>query len=127
MSFRVGQALAETGNMTAFSLQEAADQTGTSRADVWRAIQAGSLPAERLPGGGFAIDPVELFRVFERPALLFQTSPEGVTLEKKAEAPRAQRGAGSRAAATRTLKEQRRLNQPRRTKSQSPSPPLRSS
>ena len=72
--------------MTAFSLQEAAEQTGTSRADVWRAIQAGSLPAERLNGGGFAIDPVELFRVFERPALLLPTSPEGVTLEKEAEA-----------------------------------------
>jgi excisionase family DNA binding protein len=75
--------------MTAFSLQEAADQTGTSRADIWRAIQAGSLPAERLPGGGYAIDPVELFRVFERPALLFQSSPGGATLEKTAEAPNA--------------------------------------
>ena len=64
-------------------LQEAAEQTGTSRTDVWRAIQAGSLPAERLPGGGFAIDPVELFRVFERPALRLQTSSEGVTLERE--------------------------------------------
>ena len=69
--------------MTAFSLQEAAEQTGTSRADIWRAIQAGSLPAERLPGGGFAIDPADLFQVFERPPLLLQTSPEGMTLEKE--------------------------------------------
>jgi hypothetical protein len=84
--FSLGHVFAETGKMTAFSLQEAADQTRTSRADIWRAIQAGSLPAERLPGGGFAIDPVELFRVFERPALLVQRSPEGVTAEKEAKA-----------------------------------------
>ncbi len=52
----------------ALSLQEAADQAGTSKVDIWRAIQAGSLPAHKNGDGGFAIDPAELFRVFERPA-----------------------------------------------------------
>ena len=54
--------------MAALSLQEAADQAGTSKVDIWRAIQAGSLPAHKNGDGGFAIDPAELFRVFERPA-----------------------------------------------------------
>ena len=142
--FLRGQALPETRNMTAFSLQEAAEQTGTSRADVWRAIQAGSLPAERLPGGGFAIDPVELFRVFERPALLLQTSPEGVTLEKETgarlpsasalgvsprpEAGSAEPAAGAGSGARRPDPEGAAAPEPpRRTKLQSPSPPLRSS
>ena len=57
----------------ALSLQEAADQAGTSKVDIWRAIQAGSLPAHKNGDGGFAIDPAELFRVFERPAPI---SPE---------------------------------------------------
>ncbi len=51
--------------MASLSLQEAAEQVGTSKADVWRAIRAGSLSAERTDDGGFAIDSAELFRVFE--------------------------------------------------------------
>ena len=51
--------------MTALSLQEAAERTETSKIDIWHAIQAGSLPAQRTDDGGFAIDPAELFRVFE--------------------------------------------------------------
>ncbi len=51
--------------MAPLSLHEAAEQTGTSKVDIWRAIQAGSLPAHRTDDGGFAIDPTELFRVFE--------------------------------------------------------------
>jgi hypothetical protein len=52
--------------MASLNLQEAAEQAGTSKVDVWRAIQEGTLPAQRTDDGGFAIDPAELFRVFER-------------------------------------------------------------
>ena len=51
--------------MTSLSLQDAAERTETSKIDIWRAIQAGRLPAQRTDDGGFAIDPAELFRVFE--------------------------------------------------------------
>ena len=51
--------------MAVLSLQEAAEQTETSKVDIWRAIQAGRLLAQRTGDGGFAIDPAELFRVFE--------------------------------------------------------------
>jgi hypothetical protein len=54
--------------MSTVSLQEAADKLGASKADVWRAIRAGSLSAQRTGDGGFAIDSDELFRVFERPS-----------------------------------------------------------
>jgi hypothetical protein len=51
--------------MTIFSLQDAAEQTGTSKIDIWRAIQAGTLSAKRTDDGGFAIDRADLFAVFE--------------------------------------------------------------
>jgi hypothetical protein len=51
--------------MTVFSLQEAVERTGTSKVDIWRAIQAGTLSAKKTDEGGFAIDPVDLFAVFE--------------------------------------------------------------
>jgi hypothetical protein len=51
--------------MAVLSLQEAAERTETSTVDIWRAIQASRLLAERTDDGGFAIDPAELFRVFE--------------------------------------------------------------
>jgi hypothetical protein len=46
------------------SIREAAEQTGTSKVDIWRAIRIGRLPA-KTDDGGFAIDPTELFGVFE--------------------------------------------------------------
>ncbi len=52
--------------MVVLSLSEAAEQAATSRVDVWRAIQEGALPAQRTSDGGYAIDPTDLFRVFER-------------------------------------------------------------
>jgi hypothetical protein len=52
--------------MASLSLQEAAEQAGTSKVDIWRAIQEGTLAAQRVDDGGFAINPAELFRVFER-------------------------------------------------------------
>ena len=51
--------------MASLSLREAAEQTGKSKVDIWRAIHDGTLPAQRTDEGGFAIDPAELFRVFE--------------------------------------------------------------
>jgi hypothetical protein len=50
--------------MTVLSLQEAVERTGTSKVDIWRAIQAGTLSAKKTDGG-FAIDLADLFTVFE--------------------------------------------------------------
>ncbi len=47
------------------SLQEAAERTETSKVDIWRAIKAGRLLAQRNDDGGFAIDPADLFRLFK--------------------------------------------------------------
>ena len=51
--------------MTDLTLQEAVERTGTSKVDIWRAIQAGALSAKKTDDGGFAIDPDDLFAVFE--------------------------------------------------------------
>ena len=51
--------------MTVLSLQEAVERTGTSKVDIWRAIQAGALSAKKTNDGSFAIDPDDLFAVFE--------------------------------------------------------------
>jgi hypothetical protein len=51
--------------MTVLSLQEAVERTGTSKVDIWRAIQAGALSAKKTDDGGFAIDPDDLSAVFE--------------------------------------------------------------
>ena len=54
--------------MAILSLREAAEQAGTSKVDIWRAIRAGELAAKRTDDGDFAIDTAELFRVFETAA-----------------------------------------------------------
>src|SRR5262249_46252403 len=51
--------------MPTLSLRDAAEQAGTSKSTIWRAIKSGRLSAARTDGGGFAIDPAELFRVFQ--------------------------------------------------------------
>jgi hypothetical protein len=51
--------------MTVLSLMEAVERTRTSKVDIWRAIQAGTLSAKKTDEGGFAIDPADLFAVFE--------------------------------------------------------------
>ena len=51
--------------MTVLSLQEAVERTGTSKIDIWRAIQAGALSAKKTDDGGFEIEPDDLFAVFE--------------------------------------------------------------
>jgi hypothetical protein len=50
--------------MTTFGLRQAAQQAGTSKSTILRAIQTGRLSAARLDDGGYAIDPAELFRVY---------------------------------------------------------------
>src|SRR5215467_7761709 len=50
--------------MTVLSLQEAVERTGTSKVDIWRAIQLGTLSAKKTDDG-FAIDPEDLFAAFE--------------------------------------------------------------
>jgi hypothetical protein len=52
--------------MTVFSLQEAVERTGTSKVDIWRAIQAGALSAKKTDDGGFEIDPADLFAAFTK-------------------------------------------------------------
>jgi hypothetical protein len=51
--------------MVSLSLGEAAEKARMSKVDIWRAIREGRLSAQRTDHGGFAIDPAELFRVFE--------------------------------------------------------------
>jgi hypothetical protein len=51
--------------MVSLSLGEAAEKVGTSKVDIWRAIREGRLSAQRTDNRDFAIDPAELFRVFE--------------------------------------------------------------
>ena len=50
--------------MPGLSLREAAQQAGTSKSTILRAIQSGRLSAARTNDGGYAIDPAELCRVY---------------------------------------------------------------
>jgi hypothetical protein len=52
--------------MTTFSLRQAAQEAGTSKSTILRAIQSGRLSATRTDDGGYSIDPAELFRVYPR-------------------------------------------------------------
>ena len=74
--------------MAVLSLLEAAEQVAASKIDVWRAIQEGALPAEKTSDGGYAIDPVDLFRVFERkqPEPQAPAAPDAVGGDKTDEA-----------------------------------------
>ena len=76
--------------MAGLSLIEAAAQAATSKVDIWRAIQQGALPAEKTSDGGYAIDPTDLFRIFERqtpePAPP-EPAPDEPLAAKTAEAP----------------------------------------
>ena len=51
--------------MEVFSLRDAAERTGTSKVDIWRAVGEDSLLGRRTNDGGLTIDPAELFRVLE--------------------------------------------------------------
>jgi hypothetical protein len=60
--------------MTAFSLRQAAQEAGTSKSTILRAIQSGRLSATRTDDGGYSIDPAELFRVY--PSKSVASDPE---------------------------------------------------
>jgi excisionase family DNA binding protein len=64
--------------MASLSLREAAEQAGTSKSTIWRAIRGGRLSATRTDDGGFAIDPAELFGAFppQQPKRQDATLPE---------------------------------------------------
>jgi len=51
--------------MASLSLREAAEQVGSSKSTIWRAIKSGRMSATRTDDGGFSIDPAELFRAFQ--------------------------------------------------------------
>lgn len=67
--------MTDGGGTAVLGLQEAADQAATSKVDIWRAIQEGALPAQKTSDGGYAIDPSDLFRVFERKDLAPRPTP----------------------------------------------------
>ncbi len=50
--------------MAVFSLRTAAQQTGTSKSTILRAVKSGRLSASRTADGGYEIDGAELFRVY---------------------------------------------------------------
>src|SRR5918998_815691 len=61
------------------SLGQAAKETGLDKSTISRAIKSGRLSAQRKEGGGgYAIDPAELFRVFP-PAPKEHAAPAGQT------------------------------------------------
>src|SRR5215212_6896651 len=66
--------------MPTLSIRDAARQAGFSRSSILRAIQSGRMSAPSKDDGGYAIDPAELFRVFEpRPTRQRdETGPEGL-------------------------------------------------
>lgn len=47
------------------SAAQAAKKVGKSTPTITRAIKSGKLSATKLEGGGYEIDPAELFRVFD--------------------------------------------------------------
>lgn len=65
------------------SAREAAKETGKAVTTITRAIDNGKMSATRLDGGGYDIDPAELFRVFRpkgsaTPEKLHNATPENV-------------------------------------------------
>lgn len=56
------------------SAREAAKEAGKAVTTITRAIESGKLTASRLDGGGYDIDPAELFRAF--PPKRSETSPK---------------------------------------------------
>jgi excisionase family DNA binding protein len=73
--------------MAHFSLREAAEQAGTSKSTIWRAIKAGRLSAARTDDGGFAIDAAELFRVFPPQRLPDAMGQDATASETASESP----------------------------------------
>ena len=57
------------------SANEAARRTGKSTPTITRAIKSGKISAEKVPDGGYLIDPSELFRVFKAVTLPSDVTP----------------------------------------------------
>ena len=73
------------------------------KGDIWRAIRAGRLPAQRKDDGGFEIDPAELSRVFEpqRP----DERPMGQDATASTQPRRVQQACGARESAETPIKQ----------------------
>jgi excisionase family DNA binding protein len=65
--------------MTTLSLGQAARATGASKSTIQRAIKTGRLSATRLEGGGYSIDPSELFRVYSPASQEPADAPDAAT------------------------------------------------
>src|SRR6478609_801533 len=78
---RLRSVMTDGSAMVVLSLVEAAEQTATSKVDIWRAIQEGVLPAWKNRDGAYAINPCDLFRVFEK------RKPESRLTQSKQEPP----------------------------------------
>ena len=63
--------------MTVLGLRQAAQQAAVSKSTILRAIRAGRLSALRTDGGGYAIDPAELFRVYPACAATQRSAVQG--------------------------------------------------
>ncbi len=63
--------------MPGLSLREAAQQAGTSKSTILRAIQSGRLSATRTDDGGYSIDPAELCRVYPPRSEADQSADQG--------------------------------------------------
>jgi hypothetical protein len=63
--------------MQGLSLRQAAIEAGTSKSTILRAIQSGRLSATRTDDGGYAIQPAELFRVYDPKPQRPTDQPEG--------------------------------------------------
>lgn len=77
--------------MSGLSLREAAQQAGTSKSTILRAIQSGRLSASRTDDGGYSIDPAELFRVYSpksTPVAPGQSMDQGAGQDAPPPAPR---------------------------------------
>lgn len=61
--------------MKTLSASKAAEAVGKSIPTITRAIKSGKLSATKLDGGGYEIDPAELFRVW--PAVTHETDKKG--------------------------------------------------
>ena len=58
------------------SASQAAKQVGKSTQTITRAIKSGRMSAEKLDSGGYAIEPVELFRVYPKVANDTDATPQ---------------------------------------------------
>src|SRR4051812_41080993 len=73
--------------MSTLSLREAAEATDVSKSTIFRAIKSGRLSAARDYDGNFAIDPAELFRVYEPRSRDVPKQAPAQVMDRDAQAP----------------------------------------